>query len=376
MQRIIVSYAVWKQIADANPTWARYHSARGDSWHIAVGHRDVQFLSDAMAGTDKADFDATYTDSTLVSSREDAVALLIGLNIKPVPRSSRGAPLTQNDVREGSKIQIMSQNFCDKRTWYSTSVRRTAQTMTDTGDGLVWALAADKYGVDVMHGRIAHERRIRTQYKPVVKVDGVTKVEKDPHTDVGDYVIDYKTMRVTFTSTQAGATVTLDFSEVVNSKWYLRPTAGKRLRLISAELQFSVDARMDDTFIFQPRGDVAKHAALTTYWDGNDPAGPYPAGTMLPLGDPTCYQTIFDLICEANLSYPVIPAFKHDTPTWRDTAVDVRIFSWDYGQQAVVNVSDGAGWDPNDIEISLEHDLEMEGTQAVVTFYALSEDIE
>lgn len=290
------------------------------------------------------------------------------------PKDAYGNPVVVPAVRSGSKVQIISQNFCDRHTWYSTSARHTAQAMTDTGNGLTWALTVDKVGVDVTHGRIAHERRIRATYRPVVKVNGVTKTEVDPHTLSGDYTVDYATMRVTFGSSQAGNTVTLDYSEVVNSKWYLKPLEGKRLRLIKAELQFSIDAKMDDSFIFQPRGDVAKFAALASYWDAN--GGPYPAGTMMPLGDPTVYQTVFDLVCEANLSYPAIPAFKHTTPTWRDTVSDIYIFSWDYGEQATVDVTSGvSAIDPNDVEISLEHDMEMEGSSAVVTFYAISESL-
>lgn len=190
-----------------------------------------------------------------------------------------------------------------------------AQAMTDSGNGLLWNFAAPKIGVDVMHGRIAHERKIRATHKPVVKVDGVTKTEKDPHNDAGDYIIDYTTMAVTLSSSQAGATITIDFSEVVNSKWYLKPAAGKRLRMISAELQFSLDARMDDTFMFQARGDVVKFDALAPYWDGHTTPGPYPAGTMLPLSDPTCYQTVFDLICEPTLRTHRFP--RSSTPRWR-----------------------------------------------------------
>lgn len=314
--------------------------------------------SQAENDADLADFDANHAATS---------------NRAVTKRSASGTPASETSPRTGSKLQIISQNFCDKHTWYSTSARRTAQAMTDTGDGLTFALAADKVGVDVTHGRIIHERKIRATYKPVVKVDAVTKTEVDPHSNAGDYTIDYATMRVTFTTSQAGKAVTLDFSEVINSKWYLKPATGKKLRLISAELQFSTNARMEDTFLFQARGDVAKFTALAGYWNAN--GGPYPAGTMLPIGDPTCYQTVFDLICEANLSYPIINALKHETPTWRDTVSDIMIFSWDYGDQATVDVSDGPGWDPNDIEISLEHDQEMTGACAVVTFYCLSEDL-
>lgn len=306
---------------------------------------------------DCVDFEENYRDA---------------LNRSSVKRSAAGVPESESSPRTGNKVQIISQNFCDKNTWYSTSVRRTNRAMSDSGDGLTFQLAADVCGVDCTHGRILHERRIRDQHKPVVKVNGVVKKEKDPHDNTGDYTIDYTTMRVTFLVSQSGTEVTIDFSEVVDSKWYLRPTAGKKLRIMSAELQFSTDARMQDTFMFQPRGDVSKFTALAPYWDSN--GGPYPAGTMIPLGAPTCYQTVFDLICEANLAYPVIPKIQSNPPTWRDTLSDILIFSWDYGQQAVIDVSDGPGLDANDIEISLEHDLEMAGACAVITFYCISED--
>lgn len=284
-----------------------------------------------------------------------------------------GVLKTQDEPRVGNKVQLISQNFCDKHTWYSTSVRRTDQAMSDAGGGVTFVLASDKVGVDVNHGRILHERRLRDTYSPVVKADGTAMVEKDPHDNSGDYTIDYATMRITFSVSQTGKAVIMDFSEVVNSKWYVKPTEGKLLRLINAELQFSADAKMDDSFIFQPRGDVAKFAPFAPYCTTN--GGPYPPGTMLPAGDPTCYQTIFDLVCEANLSYPAVPAIKHDSPTWRDTLNNIYIFSWDYGNQATVNITDGAGDDINDIEISLEHDVEMAGSQAVVTFYCLSESV-
>ena len=294
------------------------------------------------------------------------------------PVSLAGHQIVEVAARSGSKVQIISQNFCDEHTWYSTSQRHTGIVLVDSGDGKTWTVPGGTFThsfgiVDVTHGRILHERRIRAQYRSRVYVNGVEKAEKDPHNNVGDFVINEDTAAVTFDASQSGKTVTLDCSEIVNSKWYLRPADGKKLRLISAELQFSIDAKMEDTFVFQPRGDVAKFPALAPYWNAN--GGPYPAGTMIPLGDPVCYQTVFDLICEANLSYPVIPALKHTTPTWRDTKSDILIFAWEYGDQATIDVSSAAGWDPNDIEICLEHDTEMTGSYAVVTFYCTSEDV-
>lgn len=304
--------------------------------------------------TDRAEFEATYKSKT---------------NRALTSRTAQGVQRMESVLRTGSKAQLISQNFCDKRTWYSTSIRRTAQSMTDTGDGLTFALDADKVGVDVKHARILHERRLRPAYAPKVYADGVQKTEKDPHNDVGDFVIDYLTMQVTFAGSQSGKAVTITFSEVANSKWYLKPTAGKVLRLVSAELQFSDDAKMKDTFVFQARGDVAKFPALAPYWNAN--GGPYPAGTMLPLGDATYYQSKFDLICEANLAYPLIGKTVGGGFGWRDMPQDMNVYSWDYGEQATIDISSAVGMD---IEVCLEHDTVCEGLAAVVTFYCISED--
>ena len=283
-------------------------------------------------------------------------------------KSTLGREIIEVDARSGSKTQILGPNFCDKRTWYAASTRMSAQAMTDTGDGNTFALAVDATGVDVMHGRIVHERRIRSTYQPVVRINGVVAVEKDPHDNAGDYTLDYDTMRVTFEDDQSGATVTMDYSKVGSSKWTLGPTPGKMLRLLGAELQFSTDASLRDTFLFQVRGDVAKYPALAPYWNAN--GGPFPAGTMLPLGAPVAYQTVLDLVCEANLSYPVVPKLASGG-TWRDLQSDMMIFSWDYKEQATVDLSAGLGMD---VEISLEHDVECGGTAAVITFYCLPED--
>jgi hypothetical protein len=355
-------WAAFKHWIDGTHAYLPYAWVEDDySYTIVIPDQNIARLCGInKGGADATDFEATWKVERPLEIRAPSGSLVV-----------------QAEPRTGSKAQIISQNFCDKHTWYSTSIRRTSQTLTDSGNGLLWNLASPKVGVDVMHGRLPHERKLRTAHKPVVKVNGVTKTEKDAHTLTGDYTVNYATMAVTFDGTQAGATVTIDFSEVVDSKWYITPAEGKRLRLLSAELQFSTNARMDDSFVFQGRGDVAKHWALAAYWDEND--GPYPAGTMLPLGDPTVYQTIYDLICEANKAYPTIPAVKHDTPTWRDSLSDTYIYAWDYDRQATIDITSGTVLSPrediNDIEISLEHDVEMAGDIAIVTFYCVSEDL-
>lgn len=293
-------------------------------------------------------------------------------------KSVDGVQLVESAIRSGNKTQLISQNFCDEHTWYTTSERYVGIAMQDSGDGYVWDLPdgyVAPYGiVDVTHGRILHERRIRNQYRVQVFVNGIEKTEKDPHNNIGDFVVNEDTGQVTFDVSQAGKTVTINFSKVINSKWALKPLPNKNLRLVSAELQFSTDAQMKDTFIFQMYATVDKFPPLFFLWNQNPygAPGPYPAGTKIPIGDTVYYQNVFDLICEANLAYPVIPKWQGQGSTWRDLKSDVMVFSWDYGEQASIDINSAYGME---IEVRLEHDVECAGSYAVVTFYCVSEDL-
>lgn len=332
-------------------------------------------------------------DSYNIIAVDDRILRIVGINksntaaisefemfyktMKPIDKlSDYNLPVVENTIRSGNKTQQISQNFCDKQTWYTSSERKTGIQMVDSGDGYVWNLPNGTLGsmgiVDVSHGRILHERRIRSTYKVRVYVNGVEKTEKDVHSNVGDFTINYITGDVTFDVNQSGNTVIIDYSEVKNSKWYLRPAEGKKLRLVSAELQFSTDAQMKDNFIFQMYAQVDKFPPLFPYWDENPlgAPGPYPAGTKIPIGDTVVYQTVFDLICEANLAYPVIPKWQGQGNTWRDLKSDVMIFSWQYGDQASIDIDSAYGME---IEIRLEHDTECDGSYSVVTFYCTSE---
>lgn len=308
------------------------------------------------------------------ASRQDFETNFKASSNKPLlNRNDSGMTMIQPMMREGSKVQIMTQNFCDKTTWYGKSIRRTGVSLSPAdGYANVFVLQTPTVMVDVTHGKIFAETRIRSTYKPVVYVDGIAAMEKDPDTGIGDYEIDYRTGKVTFNANPEGV-VTIDYSEVTTSEWYIKPNDGKRLRLIIAELQFSTDCQMKDSWVFQPRAEVGKCPLFNPYWDQNPdgPPGPYPAGTMLPLGDPVIYQTVMDLIVESLGSQVIIPKSQLENPGWRDLKVDVQLFRWSYETQATIDVKSSWGMD---IEIKLMNHRENDGTFAVVAFYALSED--
>jgi len=419
-------------------------------WKGTVPASVAQSYSQAQNNADKTDFETKYKPSA---------------NSSADPKNSRGATKVQPEHREGAKLEMFSQNFCDKRTWFTTSNRVTGAAMTDSGDGLTFNLAGGpKVLVDVDRGRVSDGNKLIGTYGAVVYVNGTKMTEHHPD-DVmsydasgnevfnyaagqGDYGLNYLTGDVIFKNSQAGNTVTIDYSEVVNSKWYLTPDPGKRIELLAAELQFSEGAEMTSDFIFQARADVGKHPLMAPYlddaanavkttlaatytWNGTttvttsdtsevtagewitlDGSGAYyyiaavtpntsvtivdalgigiipsgstpsakapyalfPTGTKLPLGDPTLYRTKFDIIAEANVSYPIIPADPQKPGggwSWRQLIKNIEIFRWDYMDQAYIGVLDKWGMD---IEISLGNDIPPNGWKAVVTFYGLSED--
>ncbi len=461
-----VSYSVWKQVLNSNSKFQTYYLDHGKNYTVVFGHRDLIYLAYAY-GEDKTDFTSFYvSNSLLVDSLEDAQALiLLDANVKSEPRNEFGILKVQAEHHQGDKLELFSQNFCDKRTWFVSSTRVSGASMTDAGDGYTFKISDGyKIIVDVNNGRISEGFKLNSEYSEKVYVDGILMNRHNPdsflHYDSDgkevhdfangdeDYGCDYLTGNIVFKEYQGGKTVTIDYSEVSNSKWYIKPDTNKRIELLSAELQFSKDAVMRSDVIIQPRGDVGKHPLLAPCldstsnparsalsssftWDGTTtvttldtseisvgeyispdgygtyyyvgavvpntsvvivdvlnigfiPSGTlpsvkssialFPAGTMLPLGDPTRYATKFDIIAEANLSYPIIPAdiqLPEGGWTWRQAPKDITIYRWDYKDQAYIDVRSSWGMD---IEISLGDDVPADGWKAVVTFYGISQD--
>jgi hypothetical protein len=226
--------------------------------------------------------------------------------------------------------------------------------------------------VDCTHGKIALESRIEATYKPNVYVDGYIQTENPPGTTDGDYDIDYESGQITFNSSVGGGVVTVDYSEVGDSDFYLTPIEGKQLVILKAELQFSNDVSMRDAFVFEVQADVSKFPALFPLWDQNPlgPPGPFPAGTYINLENPVVYKTVMDIQAEANISYPVVKKSTNVSTTWRDLQSDVQIFSWNYVDQAAIELSSVLGMR---IRMSLQSHTPCAGWASIATFYCISE---
>lgn len=264
----------------------------------------------------------------------------------PGPKTTRGNEKITIDPPENSRVETISPNWCDKTTWYYNSVQVEDEELTDSGDHTIYNPAISRTWIDVTHGRLTQEHRIRAIYAPIVKVNSVTKTENSPESSDGDYSIDYDTGAVIFNEALIGTeTVEASYYYENGSEWIVAPTSGKVLRLTQVELQFSTDAIINDSILFQL----------------------YVAG--YPYGSPTVYQTMQDYINEASLAYPTIPAMGGES--WRGLPVPIHIFRWPYAERGATDLKSSFGMQ---IHIKLENDIPMGGHVAIATFYGVSED--
>jgi hypothetical protein len=284
------------------------------------------------------------------------------------PKDSRGLPRYVLEKADSPKVTLFSHDWCDKRTWYQDAVRVVDEVAADTGDHATYELA-HTHLIDTYHGRITGEDFLvdadAHSYRVSVKVDGVAKVEQDPHTGTGgDYTFDYTAGEVTFlTPLDPAATVTVTYHYATTSTFTLKPATGKLLALEFVECQFSADVEMTDTVRFQAYGWVIAFAPQYAQSNG----GPYPDQYLIPLGNAVVYKGMRDFINEAVRSYVKYPVMGG--AGWRGIPHEIIVFDWDYARATSIRSSLGM-----EVRITLEHNLPFGGQMATATFYCASED--
>jgi len=254
--------------------------------------------------------------------------------------------ISQEPRKVGSGLVIVTHNWCDPTTWYTQSVRIQGETLTDSGDGLAFVSTHQNW-IDLTHGKIYREDLISAPYKPVIKVDGEVKTERAPWaTSGGDFVIDYAAGKVTFFASQAGKTVTADYSYANGSMFIIAPASGRKLWVEYSEVQFSADIDVKSTTYFQP-------------W-AYDPVNP---PNKIPVAAATIYKTLDNYIEEANGCYPIIPVMGGA----RGIRSERVTFPFRY--PVIKELSSSAGVE---IRIWLENDIPYGGEYGTATFYCTS----
>lgn len=266
------------------------------------------------------------------------------------------------EPREGDAKNFYSPNFCNRTTWYENSTKVTNYSLTDSGDLTTWNTNGVHNGpwVDLYHGKLFNEDNLLVA-KPDygVKVEVSTNAGADwtvktqnvfGDTATGDYEINYANGTVTFNSALGvGNLVRATFAKAPSSMlWTMKPDAGKRLKLLYAEIQMTLDVEMQSDIQYQT-------------WVYN----PYdlPNKVMIFIFK---YKTISDLLYESTGVYPVVPGFGGTGPRGLGNQ-QVVIFPFQYNTARDILASQG-------VEIRIVTDKVHTGTYSTTTLYCLQED--
>jgi hypothetical protein len=249
---------------------------------------------------------------------------------------------------DGKKLTLITPDWGDKTTWYYKS-RKFSGTLANLGDDKNFV--GNGVWVDNFHGKYTGEDFLKNDLGQIprlkVYVNGLQKTEVHPHTQVGDYVVDYNTTKVSFTTPLDPIdVVSVDAWVVGSSYWSILPKPGTKIMIELVEAQFSDNIQMNDSIIFQPY-----------VYNPND------LPNKMPYGEPTVYKTVTDFINESNKAYPIINKTTASNPNWRAMKQNITVFNWDY--QTAMPISAAVG---GEIRIYLEHDEPFEGT-ATAAFY-------
>jgi len=325
------------------------------------------FYAGSLYATDE------YTQAQIDADRTDFQANFAASANRPLePRTTDGKVRMSAEKTTVSRATFYSFNWADKTTWYSGAARQVAEAASYVANSGTpyWQLAHTGL-IDTFHGKITQEDYLRdaqgNSYRVAVTLNGAVQHEQDPHAGAGgDFVVDYDLGRVSPVVPGAWAqadAVLVTYQYAVSSLFLIKPTPGKRLIINLVEVNFSGDVSLTDSVVFQAKGRVEAFAPQLLQSNG----GPYPAGTLIPLGSPARYKTMQDYLNDSMRSYPSYPALGG--AGWRGTQQPSYVFDWDYVSGTELLSSKGM-----QISLALEHDVPFRGSFATATFYCTSQD--
>lgn len=258
----------------------------------------------------------------------------------------------------GDKLNLVSPNWCDKTTWYESSIQVQDETLEviDT-DGKVYKAHYD-FWIDLSHGKVTQEDNIlasnSNKWLPIIKVDGIVKIEDNFESDTqdGDFYINYATGEVHFHNPINGV-VTASYYYATTGSFTIKPPSNKKYEITRIEVQFSKNLVLNDTIEFQAYGYAGVFA----------PQLGYPPTTLIPLGTKFRYKHAFDFINESNGVYPEVSLFGGFK---RGFTQPIIILPWSY-----ITKTELIGTYGMQIVVSVKNNKPMTGELATATFYCV-----
>jgi hypothetical protein len=316
------------------------------------------WMKNSLSAGDKTNLDNVVSAHTGVAPTPPVE----NVNLANVAETSDNFLRVVEEPREGDAVNFYSPNMADRTTWYEGSTEVDDFELTDSGDLTTWNTNGTHPGpwVDLYHGKLFKEDDVLTAtpaYAIKVEVDagGVgTWVEKTQNyfgdTATGDYNINYDNGTVTFNSAlTSGDKVRASFCKAPSSMtWTAAPDAGKRLKLMYAEAQFTDDIEMLADIVYET-------------WAYN----PYDLPNKIKIGE-IKYKTISDFLYETTGAYPRITGFG-GTGLRGLNNKDVIIFPFNYSTARDIKASQG-------VEVRITTSKVHTGTMMTSTLYCLQED--
>jgi len=267
---------------------------------------------------------------------------------------------------EYKRIYMFSCDFNKKETWYIES-SGNSESFNANGVQSNFSLA---YGsgngaaiIDLSHGKITEETSIVTpatgSYVPIIKINGAVQNEREMYeTSGGNYEIDYIEGTLKFyAAPPSGNTVTIDYFYSPSGSGPIviaGPGAGKKWIINFAEVQFSKDTDMKDTFVQNALIDLPIFNASGVYQYTLYDYKPYPD---------TYYYNAGNFLDFTNGSFPIIPPFGGSE---RGMVNDTLIFRWDYASSMELLGSLNARF-----KIWTKNGRGYEGERVVITIYGV-----
>jgi hypothetical protein len=215
----------------------------------------VTWSSDSKVLTDAATGDLGVSDGTTYFTTGSA--RIDWLKGNPAPAlSAAGNPIVEYFASTGAPgakaISLVTPNLGDRTTWYQKSVQVTTETLTDSGNGLLFN-SAHPWWVDIYNEKLTYT------YKQVPKRDGSFGKHADwavtiyvngttlPQvvSGVTQWTVNFVAGTVTFTSSQTSNTITATYWHTdgvsIPSEWLFNPASGKIYTINCVELQYSMN---------------------------------------------------------------------------------------------------------------------------------------
>jgi hypothetical protein len=368
MQNLTVTYNTFVQVVSKSPS---YYIPQGDGGYELIVVTEEYLISCTILGIEtdnKNNFETTYKSlCVMTDSTDDALVLgNIANNIPWVtPRSDDGLIRSSSEKNRQTKTTLYSPNWTDPTTWYGASVFVNEELAVDSGDHVTYNLNNDNI-IDAYHAKITNEDSlydsIGRSYRVVVKVNSILQTEQDPHYGTGgDFIVDYKLGKITFTRTLLDTDVVLvSYFHATSSLFIIKPVGNQKISIDTVEVQFSEDIIITDSITFDIFGLVDVFAPQLVQQNI------VPSGTKISLNHKITYKSIMDYMNDSLRSYVSYPAIGGTG--WRGCNQKILVLDWDYIAAIVLDGAAGM-----ELRIKLDHEVPFGGTYGTATFYCILE---